>query len=80
MLQRYLCALADLFVKLINTNKHFRCRCRGRILNPFLVVALRNVYNEYKDKEADAFELFKLCHYSKKNKGCKFVVQLVIVR
>jgi hypothetical protein len=25
--------------------------------------------DEFKGKEADAFELFKLCHYSKRKKG-----------
>jgi hypothetical protein len=35
--------------------------------------------DEFKDKEADAFELFKLCHYSKKKKGYTPDVQSAIV-
>jgi hypothetical protein len=35
--------------------------------------------DEFKGKEADAFELFKLCHYSKRKKGCMPAVQLAIV-
>lgn len=36
--------------------------------------------DEYKDKEADAFDLFKVCHYSKKKEGYTPTVQLAIVR
>jgi hypothetical protein len=35
--------------------------------------------DEFKGKEADAFELFKLCHYSKRKKGYMPVVQSSIV-
>jgi hypothetical protein len=35
--------------------------------------------DEYKGKESDAFELFKLCHYSKIKKGYTPAVQLAIV-
>jgi hypothetical protein len=35
--------------------------------------------DEFKDEEADAFELFKLCHYSKKKKGYTSVAQSAIV-
>jgi len=37
--------------------------------------------DEYKDKEPDAFDLFKICHYSKKKKGyTPTTVQSIIVR
>jgi hypothetical protein len=35
--------------------------------------------DEYKGKESDAFELFKLYHYSKIKKGYTPAVQLAIV-
>jgi hypothetical protein len=35
--------------------------------------------DEFKGKEADAFELFKLCHYRKRKKGYMPAVQSAIV-
>ena len=35
---------------------------------------------EYKDKEPDALDLFKMCHYSNKKKGYTPTVQSSIVR
>jgi hypothetical protein len=32
--------------------------------------------DELKGKEVDAFELFKLCHYSKRKKGYMAAIQL----
>ncbi|CAN6204022.1 unnamed protein product [Urochloa humidicola] len=41
-------------------------------------VFVENLGGEFEDKEPDAFELFKLCHFSKKTQGYKPNVQLAI--
>lgn len=41
-------------------------------------VFVENLGDEYKDNEPDAFELFKMCHYSKRRKGFAPDIQLAI--
>ncbi|CAL4991160.1 unnamed protein product [Urochloa decumbens] len=41
-------------------------------------VVIENLGDEYKDKEPDAFDLFKICHYSNKKKGYTPTVQSAI--
>ncbi|CAO2189228.1 unnamed protein product [Urochloa humidicola] len=41
-------------------------------------VVIENLGDEYKDKEPDALDLFKICHYSNKKKGYTSTVQSAI--
>ncbi|CAN6326044.1 unnamed protein product [Urochloa humidicola] len=57
---------------------------RGKVKFPLTTgscsypVFVENLGGDFEDKEPDAFELFKLCHFSKKNKGFTPNVQLII--
>jgi len=43
-------------------------------------VTIENLGDDYKDKEPDAVDLFKICHYSKKKKGYTPTVQSIITQ